>query len=745
MNFKAEVVKEVWNSDNFKVYAVNVTSCAEEVKTNKYGNVSISGNIPDLIIGEEYEFSGEEKKTKYGIGYDIKNVKRKKPTTKLDASVFLSEILTQRQTNSLLSAYPNIIDMIMDGEDDKIDFSKLNGIKEKSFQKIKDKVIDNFCLAEFVSEFDGLITITTARKLYEKYKSIEMMNKKFLSEPYKTLCEVSGIGFKKADSILLSIDKSSKQKIKKSQPVTIKFDFDLKASKERCLAYIVYALTQNESEGNTKMNLADLRTDCLKNVPETISYFEEAIKDKSVFYETDSMTVSRTTTHNTEKYISNVIRNAFNNNQYKWKVNEDDYKEIDGFVLTNEQTKIISTVCQFPISILNGSAGTGKTSSTLALIEMLNDGHKAFKLMSPTGKAAKRLSECTKERATTLHRGLGYRPPDEWTYNEEEKFDCDIIIIDEFSMVDIWMFKRVLSAIDFNKTKLLLIGDDAQLPSIGAGNILHDLINSKFIPTVTLTKIFRYGEGGLMRVADDVKNTKQYLNKDYQGNVIAFGKNKDYIFIKSTPDSIKDKVVNLYGKLLEKGYSLHDIQVLTAKNVGDCGTIALNKEIQKIANKNYGCIHNIKIGESVYYIGDSVIQKINNYKATIVNCNIDTDSEDTCLIANGETGTIKKIDGSNVYIDFDGILIKYTRDEMSMVGLGYAISIHKSQGSGFKIVILCSPKSDIYMMNSNLLYVGITRTIEKCYHVGSIAAVNMAVKKKENFKRDTYLKDFLIK
>ena len=119
MNFKAEVVKEVWNSDNFKVYAVNVTSCAEEVKTNKYGNVSISGNIPDLIIGEEYEFSGEEKKTKYGIGYDIQNVKRKKPTTKLDASVFLSEILTQRQTNSLLSAYPNIIDMIMDGEVDQ--------------------------------------------------------------------------------------------------------------------------------------------------------------------------------------------------------------------------------------------------------------------------------------------------------------------------------------------------------------------------------------------------------------------------------------------------------------------------------------------------------------------------------------------------------------------------------------------------------------------------------------------------
>ena len=248
-----------------------------------------------------------------------------------------------------------------------------------------------------------------------------------------------------------------------------------------------------------------------------------------------------------------------------------------------------------------------------------------------------------------------------------------------------------------------------------------------------------------MRVADDVKNTKQYLSKDYQGNVIAFGENKDYIFIKATPDSMKDKIVNLYGKLLEKGYSLHDIQVLTAKNVGDCGAIALNKEIQKNANKNYGCIHNIKIGESVYYVGDSVIQKINNYKATIVNCNTDTDSEDTCLIANGETGTIKKIDGSDVYIDFDGVLIKYTRDEMSMVGLGYAISIHKSQGSGFKIVILCSPKSDIYMMNSNLLYVGITRTIEKCYHVGSIAAVNMAVKKKENFKRDTYLKDFLIK
>ncbi len=736
IEFEAEVIKCIWNKEDFKVYAVN--SNTDKAKRNKYGNTSISGNIPELTIGSVYKFIGEEQQTKYGTGYKIKNVKKDKPIDINSSKLFLFEIITKRQTEILLKEYPNIIDMIIKGEEDKIDLNKLNGIGEYSFNRIKEKIIENFCLSDFVSEFYGLFSISTAKKLYDKYGSIEMMKQELKNDPYKSLCEISGIGFKKADSILLEIDRITKENVKQGKEVSFQFDFDLKRSCKRCLSYILYALSENESNGNTKMNLANLRSECLKEVPETIDYFTDAIKDETIFYEKEKMTISRTVTHNVESSIADYIISSINNSCELWNCDLGKYKKIDKYSLTDEQVKILDLICKNKIVILNGGAGCGKSASTQAVINMLKDNNKTFMLMSPTGKAAKKLSEYTHEIATTIHRGLGYKPPNEWFYNKDCKFDTDVIIIDEFSMVDIWMFKRILDAIDFNKTRILLIGDDSQLPSIGAGNLLYDLINSNVIPVVTLTKIFRYGEGGLMKVADDIRKTISYLNKENTGRLTAFGTNKNYVFIDSISEEIPKKTVQLYRKLLNNGNSISDIQVLTAKNIGSCGTVVLNKEIQKIANKNYGNENNFKIGDFTYYVDDIVIQKVNNYNANIAN------TENKCLIANGETGIVKKIELGNIFIDFDGVLIRYTKEEMNMVSLGYAISIHKSQGSGFKIVILCSPKSDIFMMNSNLLYVGVTRTQQKCYHIGSISAINAAIKKKENFHRDTYLKELLI-
>jgi exodeoxyribonuclease V alpha subunit len=401
---------------------------------------------------------------------------------------------------------------------------------------------------------------------------------------------------------------------------------------------------------------------------------------------------------------------------------------------------------------------------------MLKDNNKSFRLMSPTGRAAKVLHENTNEPASTIHRGLGYVPPNQWTYNEWQKLHCDIVIVDEFSMVDIWLFKKLLEAIDFKYTKLLLIGDNAQLPSVSCGNLLHDFMEANIIPTVTLNKIFRYSSGGLMKVATDTRCCKEYLTKDMKSKATTFGNNQDYMFIDLASELITKNVVALYKKLLDNGSSIEDIQVLTAKNVGDCGSIELNNMIQRVANPNYGSEINMKVGDTTYYKGDLILQTVNNYDAEMVtvttlasdeselfegspfgadpfgvdySLNLYGDNSQTAFVANGETGIIKEICNTYVIIDFNGIHVKYYRNDMNMVKLGYAISIHKSQGGGFKKVILCTPQSHIFMLNSNLLYVGLTRMKEKLYHLGSLQSVNQAVKKKANLIRHTFMQNLL--
>jgi exodeoxyribonuclease V alpha subunit len=345
----------------------------------------------------------------------------------------------------------------------------------------------------------------------------------------------------------------------------------------------------------------------------------------------------------------------------------------------------------------------------------------------------------------TIHRGLGYIPPDEWTYNEENKLDCDVLAIDEFSMTDIFLFRHVIDALDFGRTKLLIIGDNAQLPSVSCGNLLHDFMHSNIIPTVTLTKVFRYGEGGLMKVATDVRNCKKYLDKDIMQQCTFFGNNKDYAFINVSSELIVKNVVALYQKLLSQGYKVEDIQVLTAYNKGEYGSIALNNNLQKIANNNYGTV-GLKCGEVTYYEGDLIIQTVNNYKAQIY---VDDEwcfgieDKDETFIANGEIGRILKIGMHDMIIDFDGTKIKYTRDDLQGIKLGYSISIHKSQGGSARIVILLTPQAHTFMLNSNIIYVGLTRMKEKCFHLGNVDTVNAAIKKKENFNRMTFMKELL--
>ena len=708
--FSGKVVRCTYDTPDFRIFALDVDSKKyPDIKKNKYNNVTILGELHELTVGVTYEISAVEQLGKYGMSYKVLNIKRDVPTTEEDMYLFLSEILTPNQAKVLYENYPDIVQRVKENRLDDIDFNKLKGIKEYTFGVIKRKIIENFCLADLVVEFQGFLNLSMIKKIYAKYTSIEKLKEKLAQDPYKCLCGLAGVGFKTADGILLDMEKASKANIEKGKKPIIEFQSDLRTSPERCLSCLLYMLEENENNGHTKMNLADLRAEMMKLVPACANHFVTAVKADEIHYNKDTMDVALSRTYNLEHKIAQTILYVLHTKKDEWDCDIEKYRTVNGSTLSDEQMGAVANVCKHPISILNGAGGTGKSFSTQAVINMLKDHHKTFRLFSPTGKAAKVLADYTKENATTIHRGLGYTPMG-WGYNQEHKIMCDIVIIDEFSMVDIQLFKRVIDAVDFNTTKLLLIGDNAQLPSVSCGNLLHDFMETKLIPTTTLTKVFRYGEGGLMKVATDVRFCEPYLTSSMKSKMTTFGDNKDYTFVDLPSEVIPQNVVGLYKKLLEKGYSIDDIQVLTAKNVGDCGTVVLNNMIQKVANPNYGSEVFMKVGDTTYFEGDLVIQKVNNYKAELDLQHLSewekdmySASEDvpTAFIANGETGIVREIYKSYCIIEFDGVFVKYYRADMQMISLGYSITIHKSQGSSIKIVILCTPQSHIYMLNSN--------------------------------------------
>ena len=754
VNFIGTVVRCIYQSDDYRIYALDVDKNKyPDIKRSKYNTVTACGELPELSDGLSYEIKAVEQQGKYGYSYKVSNIRQDVLRNSYDMYLFLQEILTPNQADQLWEHYPDIVQRVKENRLDDVDLKKLKGIKEATFAKIVEKITENYCLADLVIEFQGYFTLSMIKRLYQVFSSVELLKQKLSEEPYLCLTSISGIGFKTADTILLDLEKLSKDNIKKGKPPIIEFEGDLRTSSQRCLACLVFLLQENENNGHTKMNLADLRSQCIKLVPACADHFVEVIKHKWIYYNKDSLDVALKWTYETEKYIADTIISALQFDQIKWDFDVEKYRNIDNMTLTDEQINAIKNVCKYNISILNGFSGSGKTSSTQAIIKMLEDNNISYKLFSPTGRASKVLASYTHRPASTIHRGLGYTPVNNWRINSEQPLHTDIVIVDEFSMVDVNLFKHLIEAIEFNHTKLLIIGDSAQLPSVGCGNLLHNFMMSKTIPTTTLTKIFRYSEGGLMKVATDVRMCKPYLTKNHKNKMTAFGDNKDYVYIDMPSEKIPNYTVSLYKKLLDNGYSIENIQVLSAKNVGDCGSDRLNNLLQKVANPKYMKSKSLTMGEVSYYEGDMVIQTINNYKAEIAEeypqskpDEIYKDSKSgkqVMFVANGETGTVDTVDDTSMVINFDGMYVRYSKTELKMIKLGYCISIHKSQGGSCENIIVCTPQSHTYMLNNNLIYTALTRMKKRCYHLGTIQTINRAVMKKANYQRNTFMEQLL--
>lgn len=372
--------------------------------------------------------------------------------------------------------------------------------------------------------------------------------------------------------------------------------------------------------------------------------------------------------------------------------------------------------------VLTGGPGTGKTTTTQGIIAAFKARHMSILLAAPTGRAAKRMTEATGMEAKTIHRLLEYNPMDGYKRNDENPLEGDALIVDECSMIDILLFYNLMKAIPSNM-RLILVGDIDQLPSVGAGNVLRDIIDSQQIPVVRLTRIFRQAQSSRIVMNAHAINAGQFPN-------IRNGLDTDFFFInQEDADEIVKLIIGLVRDRLPKkyGYPPKEIQVLTPMQRGTVGAGNLNIELQNALNPTGSSLAR---GGYTFRQGDKVMQIRNNYDKNVFN---------------GDIGYITAVDTNErtLTVTFDSRLVEYDITELDEIVLAYAVTIHKSQGSEFPVVVMPVTMKHFVMLQRNLIYTGITRAKKICVLVGTTKALAYAIKQNTVSKRNTKLKERL--
>lgn len=730
LSVKGEIMKEFYFKDGFGVY---------QMETNLKGSpksIKIVGNTSKLSLHQIYIAKVTKEINNYGIQYRIQMILPDGAPDTKDAFHFLKGITTENRAKTILEVYPDVLNRIIEGKE--IDVSKLKRIDQEVWNNIVSRVQQHFILYEIIKEFDGILSNNFAEKLIATYQTKSQILYELKKRPYVAMCKCKGIGFKKADEWLLKAEEHFREK-----NGIIPLKKDLRRSKERCLEFIDYFLKENEQAGSSRVSLSKIQKEADQTVPECSNWVKECVKEES-YFQYRYPAVSRKQTFQKEAYIVDKMKELLESDEVdcRWKnIDPEEFRDLEDFSLTNDQLSLLDILTQTRLVILNGPAGTGKSSTVEAVCHMAKSYSLKIRLMSPTGKAAKVLAGYTNEPVETIHRAIGLGMESEKEQQIEKMEDVDLLIVDEFSMVNLDLFYYFMKAVNTEKNRVVLIGDDAQLPCVGTGNLLHDFLQESEIPSVTLTEVFRYGNNGIMKTATDTRKSEQFLKSFMKDNETkSFGDGDEYTFYETPEDNLLEKVVATYQQLLKKGLPPGDIQVLTAYNKGKYGVDVFNERLRKLVNpkkEDDPCFqfHMKNTKESrEFYEGDYVMETKNNYILKTI------EGEKAGLIANGETGTIEKIKKEEVWIRYGERVVVYERKDMLSVKLAYSITFHKSQGSSITHPIIVTPKAHAFMLNANIIYVGISRAKEKVSHFGNAAIVNKAIKKQEEQKRKSNIK-----
>ncbi|HCV84332.1 MAG TPA: ATP-dependent RecD-like DNA helicase [Alistipes putredinis] len=682
-----------------------------KVKVKGYNDlVTLVGNLLEVPVGSVLLCRGEWKVDKrYGSQFVAATWEETMPATVYGIEKYLGSGLVKgigpRFARAIVQRFGTETIDIIETEIERL--YEVPNIGRKRVAKIresweKQKDIKNVML--FLQGYG--VSTAYAAKIYREYgkESID----KVRENPYRLADDIWGIGFKTADGI------AAKMGYEKEDP-------------RRCRSGILYTLGQLSDEGHvyageeqlvkTAGQLLEAGETAIRDTLAGMLQAEDLILDKDAIYLPPFYHAECGTSRRLRDLAESTGRSLFDGLFDPSSLTAETGIEYDEVQLAAIRQAVTSKVM-----VLTGGPGTGKTTTTQGIIAALKKAGLRVLLAAPTGRAAKRMSEATGMEAKTIHRLLEYNPQDGYKRNDENPLEGDALIVDECSMIDILLMNNLLKAVPVGM-RLVFVGDIDQLPSVGAGNVLRDVIDSQRIPVVRLVRIFRQAQKS--RIVMNAHTINQGRFPDTSN-----GRDTDFFFMREDdPERAAETIVRLVKERLPRAYreSPDRIQVLTPMQRGVVGAANLNLLLQQALNPSGPSLGR---GGYTYRQGDRVMQLRNNYAKEVFN---------------GDLGYIREVDTEErmLTVDFDGKKVEYDVTELDELTLAYATTIHKAQGSEYPIVVMPVLMTHFVMLQRNLIYTGITRAKKICVLLGAAKALAYAVRNVSVLKRNTRLKERL--
>lgn len=742
MSIKVRAKYTKCNFKNGDYYIINFSPIGDYtgLTLSPYLTFSAKGELGYLVEGKEYDLEVKEISCdpRFGSCVEIISVPSMtdldftKLTEQESFEILMDCTSSEKIAHNILNAYPNFIEKILTEGQESINLSLIHGVGKAYLNSYSRSLTERYKYYAMLQKFkDYAITTTDCKSLISFYTNEDGISKALQENPYMVLISVLKRSFENADKTIMEV-----------RP-------ELKKSNERCAYLILSVLDKSEEEGDTYTDANDLYYYILNEY--TIAKdLEELIvptvqTSELFYYEEETNRIAIATTYYGECMIANLVKEKIEN-PHILNIDYNKYTEVDGFKLTEEQSKLLENVCKYDIAILSGIAGSGKTSSVKALIKLMENNNMSYCLLAPTGAAALRLSEQTGRKASTIHRKC----------LKDQEINSDVIIIDEMSMVGLDVFIMMLNCITNPNAKIIMCGDMYQLPSISKGCVFSDMITSGKVPVAELTKVFRYDTSGGAFVGENVRNGRNFFDSDRvktKGNIYTISNN--YKFIET--DDIFENVIEEYNRLSKK-YKPEEIIILSPFNVGDCGTYRLNECIENEYNApkpNELSLSYKRDGVNIVFRkGSRIVNTKNDYKAMplesweeILNSDGILTEEDVPLtqLFNGQIGVVREVQEKYLVCQFSEELIVIQKPKLNTLLLARAISTHRSQGGEWKAVINIVSEMHSRLLSKQLLYVSDTRAKEFHCDIGNQKAFTEALLKDVVDERNTFLKELLLK
>ncbi len=686
--------------------------------------VTVVGTMPEVFVGSVLLLGGQwHVDGKYGRQFKVETFEETLPATVYGVEKYLGSGLIKgigpKFAKKIVEKFGKDTLMVIEETPDQL--VDVEGIGRVRVEMIKKSWQEQRAIKDIMVFLQGHdVSTAHATRIYKTYgdKSIEVVKE----NPYRLADEVYGIGFVTADTIAK------------------KMEFG-KEKYARIRAGVRYSLNRLSDKGHVYANWRQLVETCseLLDVQEeyvSMTMDEMRRADELVIEKKDSLEPANAmdgeevvvylppfyyAETGVAKRLCAILSSEASICVDAVMFAQAMAKKM-GMSYDDTQMKAIEMAVRYKVFVLTGGPGTGKTTTTLGIIRAFQQAGANILLAAPTGRAAKRLSESTGMEAKTIHRLLEVKPPDGYQRTDENPLTGDVLIVDECSMIDVMLMFHLLKALP-NTMRLILVGDTDQLPAVGAGNVLGDLLQSRIVPSVRLSKIFRQAAGS--RIITNAHRINQ-------GKPIVIGGNKsDFFFIeRNDTEEVARVIIKLCKNKLPQHFRvspISDIQVLTPMQRGIVGAVHLNQLLQQELNPT--SIH-LRRGGLEYRLHDKVMQIRNDYNKEVFN---------------GDIGIISAVDmqEKELFVSFDGKEVKYNQTQLDELSLAYACRIHKSQGSEYPIVVMPFTMSHYIMLQRNLLYTGVTRAKKALIVVGEKRAVSYAIKNHVPTIRNTRLAERL--